>query len=418
MTDSLSSLPPPDRRSLAASYAIGLFSMGQSEMLTMVIPLWAVMQGVPAAGIGILVGAKSLLTFFLAIHGGAMMDRIGVRRVMMFFAVVTGGLAALYPSVPWFPFMVGMQMLIGFAGNMAWIGAQTLVAQVARGDPGQIGQFSFFARIGNVAAPVIMGLLWDFGGPTVSFLGVSVWSACLFAAVYSIRRPAPRADGGPAFRWRDVLPRLKDYTGSIGLIVIPAVAFTLAISFLRHATNGVENSFFIVYLRDLGFAGTMIGILFSVAEILNGFGSLASGWFARRIPIPWLMVGFTAISVSLIGATPFMGGVFVFLAVAHGLRRTFEGIVQPLMFSLQARAVSRDLQGAVVGLRVTNNRLSSIISPILMGVMVEHFGIQDGFVMMSAILFTICMSLAFALWRARSLSLYGDRTGKESPPPG
>ncbi|MFM2130054.1 MAG: hypothetical protein RL477_1600, partial [Pseudomonadota bacterium] len=54
MTDSLSSLPPPDRRSLIASYGIGMFSIGQAEMLTMVIPLWAVLQGVPAAGIGIL----------------------------------------------------------------------------------------------------------------------------------------------------------------------------------------------------------------------------------------------------------------------------------------------------------------------------------------------------------------------------
>lgn len=408
MSDSLSSLPPPDRRSLTASYAIGMFSMGQAEMLTMVIPLWAVLQGVPASGIGILVGAKSLLTFFLAIHGGAVMDRIGTRRVMLFFALVTGGLAALYPALPWFPFMVGLQMLIGFAGNMAWIGAQTIIARVARGDPGQIGQFSFFARIGNVVAPVVMGLLWDFAGPTLCFLSVGVWSACLFVSVWLIPQAAVGEGESRGFDWRDLLPRLKDYTGSLGLIFIPAVAFTLAISFLRHATNGVENSFFIVYLRDLGFAGTMIGMLFSIAEILNGFGSLASGWFARRIAIPWLMVSFTAISIALLGATPFMGGVFGFLAIAHALRRTFEGIVQPLMFSLQARAVSRDLQGSIVGLRVTNNRLSSIITPILMGFMVEHFGIRSGFMAMSIMLLLVCVMLGVVLARSRAIRLHGE----------
>lgn len=408
MSDSLSSLPPPDRRSLTASYAIGMFSMGQAEMLTMVIPLWAVLQGVPASGIGILVGAKSLLTFFLAIHGGAVMDRIGTRRVMLFFALVTGGLAALYPALPWFPFMVGLQMLIGFAGNMAWIGAQTIIARVARGDPGQIGQFSFFARIGNVVAPVVMGLLWDFAGPTLCFLSVGVWSACLFVSVWLIPQAAVGEGESRGFDWRDLLPRLKDYTGSLGLIFIPAVAFTLAISFLRHATNGVENSFFIVYLRDLGFAGTMIGMLFSIAEILNGFGSLASGWFARRIAIPWLMVSFTAISIVLLGATPFMGGVFGFLAIAHALRRTFEGIVQPLMFSLQARAVSRDLQGSVVGLRVTNNRLSSIITPILMGFMVEHFGIRSGFMAMSIMLLLVCTLLGVVLARSKAIRLHGE----------
>ena len=30
--------------------------------------------------------------------------------------------------------------------------------QVTGGDPGQIGRFSFFARIGNVVAPILMGL--------------------------------------------------------------------------------------------------------------------------------------------------------------------------------------------------------------------------------------------------------------------
>jgi MFS family permease len=336
------------------------------------------------------------------------MDRIGTRRVMLFFAVVTAGLAALYPAMPWFPVMVGLQMLIGFAGNMAWIGAQTIIARVARGDPGEIGRFSFFARIGNVVAPLVMGLLWDFAGPTVCFLSVGLWSAFLFFSVWQIPGAAVGDEGKRDFSWRDLLPRLKDYTGSLGLVLIPAVAFTLAISFLRHATNGVENSFFIVYLRDLGFAGTMIGTLFSIAEILNGFGSLASGWVARRIAIPWLMVGFTGVSIALLGATPFMGGIFVFIAAAHALRRTFEGIVQPLMFSLQARAVSRDLQGSIVGLRVTNNRLSSIITPILMGFIVEHFGIRSGFLIMSGLLLLICLGLAVLLARARTIRLYGE----------
>lgn len=405
MTEAAAATTPgdPDRRSLRASYAIGLFSMGQAEMLTMVIPLWAVLQGVPPAQIGILVGAKSLLTFFLAIHGGAVMDRIGTRRVMLFFAVVNGGLAALYPAMPWFPFMVGLQMLIGFAGNMAWIGAQTIIAQVTRGDPGKIGQFSFFARIGNVVAPLVMGVLWDVTGPTISFLGISMWSACLFFAVTRVHKPPATEDGGRRINWRDLLPRLKDYTGSFGLVVIPAVAFTLAISFLRHATNGVENSFFIVYLRDIGYAGTMIGALFSIAEVMNGFGSLASGRIARLVPIPWLMVGFTGGAIVLLGATPFMGGVFVFLAIAHTLRRTFEGIVQPLMFSLQARAVAPEMQGSIVGLRVTNNRLSSILTPVLMGFVVEHFGIRHGFVIMSCVLVGVCLILALAIARSPAL---------------
>ena len=105
--------------------------------------------------------------------------------------------------------------------------------------------------------------------------------------------------------------------------------------------------------------------------------------------------------------TPLTGGVYALLALSHALRRGFEGIVQPLMFSLQARAVSRDLQGAVVGLRVTNNRLSSVITPLIMGLIVEFFGLANGFYAMGALLLAGCCALAIAVARSPAL-----RTGE------
>jgi MFS family permease len=391
------------RRTLHFSYAAGLLSMGQAELLTMLVPLWAMLQGAQPAEIGLLIGAKSALTFFLAIHGGALMDRIGTRRVMLFFAASTAVLAAAYPFLPWLAAMIALQMLIGFAGNMNWIGAQTIIAQVTGGDPGLIGRFSFFARIGNVVAPILMGLLWDFAGPTLSFLGVTLWCCVMYLTVSQIQLPPAKNAITGRIRLRDVLPRLSDYTGALGLIVLPAVAFTLAISFMRHATNAAENSFVIVYLRDLGFAGTMIGVMFSVAEICNGFGSLASGRLARLMPIPWIMVSLTMASAALLTATPFLGGSYYALAAAHAMRRTCEGIVQPLMFSLQARAVPRSQQGSIVGLRVTNNRLASIVTPIGMGLIVQAFGLTYGFLAIGALLMAAGCLLVWATLRSPEL---------------
>ena len=394
---------PIDSRSLRGSYAAGLFSMGQAELLTLVIPLWAVLQGVSPAELGILIGARSMLTFVLAIHAGAVMDRLGTRRVMLFFAAATGGLAAIYPLLPWFPVMIAMQMIIGFAANMGWMGAQTLIAQVTGGDPGQIGRFSFFSRIGNVVAPLLMGLLWDHAGPHLSFLGVTFWCILLFLAVAQVRDDRRLESATTAIAWRDLLPRLSDYTGSLGLVVIPAVALTLAVSFIRHATNGIEQSFFIVYLNDIGYAGTAIGALFSIAEVANGFASLFAGRLAKAMPIAWAMVGLTAVGISLIALTPFLGGIFAFLAIAHAVRRLTEGLVQPLMFSIQARAVASHLQGSIVGLRVTNNRLASILTPVAMGFVVQSFGVERGFVVMGAALLLVCAILAVAIAKSPGL---------------
>src|SRR5262249_29945115 len=143
------------------------------------------------------------------------------------------------------------------------------------------------------------------------------------------------------FSWREIMPKLSDYTGCLRLLILPAIAVTLAVSFIRTATNGVEASFFIVYLRELGFAAAASGLLFSIAEVVNGFCSLLAGRVSKLLPIPWLMVGFTASSALLLLITPFMGGVFVLLALAQTVRRACEGVVQPLMFSMQSRAVSR-----------------------------------------------------------------------------
>jgi MFS-type transporter involved in bile tolerance (Atg22 family) len=51
---------------------------------------------------------------------------------------------------------------------------------------------------------------------------------------------------------------------------------------------------------------------------------------------------------------------------------------------------------------VTNNRLSSIITPILMGLIVEVFGIANGFMVMGGVLLTACAILAVVVARTQS----------------
>jgi MFS family permease len=275
-----------------------------------------------------------------------------------------------------------------------------MIAQVTGGDAGRIGTFSFYSRIGTILAPLMMGVLWDLTGPHIAFLGIACWSSCMFLAVSQIQNPQKPSDLIGRISWRDIVPKVSDYRTSLKLALVPAVAFTLAISFTRHATNAAESSFLIVYLQGLGYTGTIIGALFSVTEIFNGLGSLCVRFFSRR-SIAWLMIGFTASSIVLLALTPLFGGIFILLAIAHGIRRLSEGIVQPLMFSLQARAVPREVQGSIVGLRVTNNRLASILTPVAMGLIVEFFGIEAGFYIMGVLLFAICVYLAITVAKYR-----------------
>jgi len=73
-----------------------------------------------------------LLSVFLSIHVGVLMDRFGTRRVSLFFVWMAMALAPVFPLLPWFwPLL--LQIINGGALQFAWSGSQTLIAHRRRG---------------------------------------------------------------------------------------------------------------------------------------------------------------------------------------------------------------------------------------------------------------------------------------------
>jgi MFS family permease len=87
----------------AACYATGFFSLGLIPTMWLVVPLWALMLGASPLQIGLVVGARSLLPVMFSIHGGVVMDRLGVRRVMFWLAGASIAMVPAYPLLPWVP---------------------------------------------------------------------------------------------------------------------------------------------------------------------------------------------------------------------------------------------------------------------------------------------------------------------------
>jgi len=390
----------------ASLYVAGPFSMGYVDFFTFLIPLYGLSLGFDAAEIGILVGARSILALFLSIHIGVLMDRFGTRRVTLFFVWTGMALAPLFPLVPGFWVLLLLQLVSGAAVSFAWSGAQTLIAQLADGDAGYIGKFSFFARLGSTTAPILAGMVWDFGGAWPAYLLAVAWGAVLTIAL--LRTPeaeifgARPADGTARarFRARDALPRASDYVSSIMLVAIPAVAVSMAIISMRNTTYSIQTSVYVVYLKEIGLVGTIIGVLFATAEIASGFGSLFAGRAVRLGDPLRTMLSGTVLSILLIAITPLLGGVFALLLLSQVIRGWLEGVIQPVILSVQARAVGRHQQGAVVGLRQTGQRLTSIVIPPLMGGIADHWGVSESFLILGALMLLLCLPLALLTRRA------------------
>jgi MFS family permease len=314
-------------------------------------------------------------------------------------------LAPLFPLATGFWALLFLQLVNGAAVSFAWSGAQTLIAQLAEGDAKHIGKFSFFARLGSTSAPIVAGAVWDLGGAWPAYLLGAAWGAVLTTAL--LRTPeaeffTPRPASGTnrnRFRARDAWPRASDYISAIKLVAIPAVAISMAVISMRNTTYSLQTSVYIVYLDRIALVGTTIGTLFAAAEIASGLGALFAGRAMRLGNPQRTMLRGTVLSILLIATTPLLGGLFGLLLLFQVARGWLEGVIQPVILSVQARAVGRHQQGAVVGLRQTGQRLSSILIPPVMGAIADRFGTSQSFLIYAVFMLPLCGLLALIIRR-------------------
>ncbi len=397
----------PDPQHLRAVYIFGIFGMALIDIFVFLIPVYAGKSlGMSDGEIGTLVGARSFLSLFLSIHGGALMDRFGVRRVTLVFMGTVVICAPLFPLMTTFWGLLFLQIISGFAISMGWSGAQTLIARVAAGEAEYIGRFSTFARVGTAIAPPIVGFLFDLGGAWLAYGFGMLWAVFAFCALWLA--PEPEIDtihsddtGKKPFSLMDILPRPSDYIASFAMMAIPAVAFTAVAMLVRNSSYGIQTSVYVTHVQDIGFTATMIGLLFSAIEMAAAVGSWYSGRIMRRFDAIKVLSITTAITIVLVCATPLFSamspalwGIFVILIVAQVARGITQGVSQPILFSVQAISVGRHQQGAVVGLRQTMNRLGGITIPPLIGYLSDTFGREQSFYITGAILLFVVLCLA------------------------
>ena len=389
--------------------------MALIDVFVFLIPVYAgITLGMSDGEIGALVGARSILSLLLSIHGGTLMDRFGTRRITLVFTGAIIICAPLFPLLTTFGGLLVLQAISGFAISLGWSGAQTLIARVAYGNAEYIGRFSTFARIGTTVAPPITGFLFDVGGAWFAYSFGMLWAVAAFIALWRAPEPNMRkaksdndlvdtssVKSERRFHLTDIVPRLSDYGASFALLAIPAVTFTAIAMLVRNSSYGIQTTVYVTYAEGAGLTATKIGLLFAAIELTSGIASWFAGRTMRRFdPIQTLVIT-TLITIIIITVTPMIGGlgttawsVFGFLLVAQIARGVTQGISQPILFSVQAISVKRDQQGSVVGIRQTMNRISGIIIPPLIGFISDAYGREESFYVVGGGLLLLCLGLA------------------------
>lgn len=399
--------PEPDEvpwRVQAAVYGLGLFNTSLFYIGSVIIPLYVYTMNPSPFLFGVVFALPHVLPLLLSIHGGALMDRLGARTVMVACTIAGAIVPLLYPLSPSIWALMVLQLLLGLAESMGWLGAQTMIGQYMHGRTVYAGRLSAIVRISQLAAPPMAGVAWDIWGPWGAFLMMSAWAAGAVACALWL--PAlPQTEGARAgseprapIRYRELVPRLTDYVTAFGLLRSPAVVMIVLLGALMHVGNAVQGSFYVAWLTDMGITGTAIGLLSPAAAIGAALFSLLTTTAMRWVGGMWIVLVSIWVAILLICITPLLGSYFL-LQLAMFLRSGANGLAQPLVITLVLRGAGKANQGKAIGLRGTANRVASILSPLAMGIIAQLVGLEAAFYLVGIMVSAVFVWLT--LWLRR-----------------
>lgn len=361
-------LPSPTlARSLQLAYAVGVSERISQSMAMLLIPLWAINLHSPPIVLGIDVAAPSLAPMVLAIPIGALADRLGAGRIVLWGSLVAA-VATLFTAWVASPWTLALwQVFAGLGRSAAWIGAQALVTRP--GQPkGGAGWLSLSAQIGNLSGPVAAGaLLTPFGIP-LAFLCSSAGLWLVAGASLLIRLPEARLSH------REKGSPLGDFRAAAHLMRHSGMRLVTVTTVVRLALIALRASFYIVFLHHHRFAPLSIGILLGLAAGMSALFAVGAERLAQRLSYRTLLL----LGLSLMGASIALTPADPHLAWQLAMMTLFgagTGVSQPALIVLLAESVPSQARGLAFGWRTAVNRLAQVASPMVLGALAGFFAL-------------------------------------------
>lgn len=378
-------------------YASGFFNGNIYFLTGILMPLWGAIVVKEPFLIGVIVASRQILPVLLSIHGGALMDRFGARKIMLIFGAIGTISMIAFPFFPFLSMIIALQMLNGLAESLGWIGSQALVGQHMKGHPTYAGRLSFALRLGGFLGPWLAGVAWHQYGPNAGFYFMALWIGGGWVAGWLVPDIKLKWENITPEKpnLRALLPRWSDYRATFKMLGIASVLLVTVVTLVRQTGSGIQLSFYPVWLDQIGITAADIGFMVGCSHIVSASSSLSVGWVTRWIKPQWLLIITIGLSVAIMAGTPLFGNSFITLPyigkiyfILFGvicLRGLTQGWNMPLMMSIGMQAVSTSEQGKVVALRITTNRLASAIIPLLMGGVAQWIGLEESFYVIGGI---------------------------------
>ncbi|SDI29820.1 Predicted arabinose efflux permease, MFS family [Alteribacillus persepolensis] len=359
------------------------------SIINILVPLYAVYLHYNPFLIGILVSAPGVLQLLLRLFGGALSDRFGERKVLLFSFTMLGVSSSIFIISDSFLLLLFAQLTAGMSRAVYWPSTQSYASRIEETKASKVlGRLASFTNAGQV-----LGLF--FGGVLAGVLGYQLsFAVCLLLALITLLLswylPELPRTSFPSNTWKDVLsPIVRMFRIKI-LYLAGIAAFAAALS------QSLILSFYPVYFQAVGYTESVIGVL----NALRPIGSIVIGLFfaflLRHTAQQWLFllsVGGTGI---LLIITPLLQSLWslTLLCFAIGVTTGCAFILYQVIVaehsSLEERGVAMSFAGLFWGIGI-------FVMPALFGGLITLFGLAFAFWSIGGalVLLSLCTPLLY-----------------------
>ncbi len=353
------------------AFALTAIHEGSLRAANVLLVLYAVELGASPFVVGLLAAMFSICPALIAVQAGKLADRFGARWLLLTGAAA-GTLGMLVPYL-----FAGVAALFAGAVGMGVLDAlfvvcvQNIVGLQSTPE-NRARNYSNYSLIGSTAGlsgPLIAGFSIDYLGHAAGCAIVALIT--LIPIVLILSRNDELRVGTP--------PAAHAQGGMWEMLSDPGVRRTLITSSFLAAGSNLYLFYMPVYAHDAGLSASSIGFVISAnAAAIFVVRAILPNLLARYGEDRVLTLAFYVEAVSLM-LIPFFKDAYVLalLSFIFGLGMGGGGpIITMLMFARSAQGRS----GEGLGLKITVNHLTKMVSPLVFGAMGSALGLLPMFV--------------------------------------
>jgi len=382
------------RRVLLWLYVPTLALSVAQGMIFPAIPKLAQAFGISAGTAGQVVTAFGVGRMVILVPAGVLVDTLGARAVLLLGSTLALAGAATVATSPVFWGVLVGQVMSGAGASLWTLGRE--VAGLELVPPDRRGRLlsAFFGlqMAGNALGPVAAGLLVDRAG-----LRTTLWVPVGVAVAVWVLSAATREEL-PTSRRRQQQPgnlrgALRALPGSYRTAFVLVTFSTFVLTLYRASLNTLLPLYVGV---ELGYPGAVVGMLFGITSVLILAFIMPAGLLLDRLGRKWGAVPACLVPAAGYALMPLARSV-TSLSVLAALFGVAGGLSLGSMSALSYDVIPEHARGRLQALRRTVGEVGGLVGPLVAGVASDLLSPGTGFLLLSPLLLTAGLLLAFGV---------------------